>query len=204
MEQRMDREAELLERIERLEAENRRLRERENDSVSALHSLIRKLPAPAVAVGEGSEILVANEPFLREGGYRTRRLADEAPALAGVAVGAVLPEELCVLVEAAHGAGEDTERFDTLWNGELYTFSAFHIRRGRLTIVLLRPLAAAEIPVDELTERLQQEADRNVPMIQQIAFLLGAEASESAKTIGSVIRALKAAREPGGTEEGGR
>lgn len=189
----MTKEEKLLEQIEQLEAENRRLRERENDSAKTLGALIRKFPSPVLALGEGMEVLSANEAFVREGGYRVARRAERAPGLTGVAIDEVLPSEMCVLARAAHLAGEDTEREDMIWNGTLYAFSACHIRRGQLTIVLLRPLGGAEIPVGELTDRLQQAVDRNMRMIQQIAFLLGEEVSENAKTIGSVIRALRAA-----------
>ncbi|MCC8062631.1 MAG: hypothetical protein LIO68_05240 [Rikenellaceae bacterium] len=182
---------ELLGRIERLEAENRRLRERETDSVRTLHTLIRKLPAPSAAVGPGMNILLANAAFIRLGGYRAAQLAESAPALDGVPLNAILPREICTVAETVHTSGEDTEREDIVLDGVPYTLSVYNIRRGELSIVLLRNLADPDIQVEELTARLQQTADRNIRMIQQIAFLLGEEVSESAKTIGSVIRALQ-------------
>lgn len=182
----------LLLRIEQLEAENRRLRERETDIQQTLHTLIRKLPAAAVALGPGNHILRANEPFIRAGGYQTMQRAEATPALAGVALREVLSGELCDMVEQTQATGEDLEREDLLWHGAPYTFSVYNIRRGKLTILLLRNLAAADIRVEELTARLQEAADRNIRMTQQIAFLLGEEVSESTKSIGSVIRALRA------------
>lgn len=183
---------ELLGRIEQLEAENRRLRERERDSIQTLQTLVRKLPAASAAVGPGMNILLANAPFIRLGGYRAAQLAENAPALAGVPLHDILPREVCTVAEAVHTTGEDTERQDISLNGVPYTLSVYSIRRSELTIVLLRNLADPDIQVEELTARLQQTADRNIRMIQQIAFLLGEEVSESAKTIGSVIRALQA------------
>lgn len=182
---------ELLGRIEQLEAENRRLRERERDSIQTLQTLVRKLPAASAAVGPGMNILLANAPFIRLGGYRAAQLAENAPALAGVPLHDILPREVCTVAEAVHTTGEDTERQDISLNGVPYTLSVYSIRRSELTIVLLRNLADPDIQVEELTARLQQTADRNIRMIQQIAFLLGEEVSESAKTIGSVIRALQ-------------
>ncbi|HJE89106.1 hypothetical protein [Rikenella microfusus] len=188
---------ELLGHIERLEAENRRLREREKDSIETLHTLVRKLPSPSAAIGAGAGILLANEPFVRAGGYKAAQRAENAPSLAGVPLRDILPNELCALAETVHASGEDTEREDIVWNGTPYTFSAYNIRRGELTIVLLRNLADPDIRVEELTARLQQTADRSIRMIQQVAFLLGEEVSENAKSIGSVIRALKVAPENG-------
>lgn len=182
---------ELLGRIERLEAENRRLRERETDSIRTLHTLIRKLPAPSAAVGPGMNILLANAALIRLGGYRAAQLAESAPVLDGVPLNAILPQEICTVAETVHTSGDDTEREDIVLGGVPYTLSVYSIRRGELSIVLLRNLADPDIQVEELTARLQQTADRNIRMIQQIAFLLGEEVSESAKTIGSVIRALQ-------------
>lgn len=182
---------ELLNRIEQLEAENRRLRERENDSTRTLHTLIRKLPAPSVALGPHLEIILANSPFIQLGGYRAEQLADTAPALTGVPLNEILPPEICSVAEATHSSGEDTDRDDIVWNDSHYTLSTYNIRRGELTILLLRNLADPEFRVEELTARLQQAADRNIRMIQQIAFLLGEEVSENTKTIDSVIRALR-------------
>lgn len=186
---------ELLGRIEQLEAENRRLRERETDSVRTLHTLVRKLPAPSVAVGPGMNILQANAAFIRLGGYRATQFAENAPALDGVPLNAILPQEICTVAETVHTSGEDTEREDIMLDRVPYTLSVYSIRRGELSIVLLRNLADPDIQVEELTARLQQTADRNIRMIQQIAFLLGEEVSESAKTIGSVIRALQGSGE---------
>lgn len=188
----MPNEKELLARIEQLEAENRRLRERERDSTQTLQTLVRKLPAASAAVGPGMKILLANTSFIRLGGYRAAQLAENAPALAGISLYDLLPQKVCTVAEAAHTSGEDTEREDITLEGMPYTLSVFSIRRGELTIVLLRRLADPDVRVEELTARLQQTADRNIRMIQQIAFLLGEEVSESAKTIGSVIRALQA------------
>lgn len=189
----MPHEKELLARIEQLEVENRRLRERENDSTQTLHTLIRKLPAASAAIGPGLNILLANPPFIALGGYRGSQLAESAPALTGTPLEEILPPELCAAAESAHIAGEDTEREDVVLNGETYVLSAYSIRRGELTIILLRCMADRHVRVEELAARLQQTADRNIRMIQQIAFLLGEEVSESAKSIDSVIRALRTA-----------
>lgn len=187
----MPHEKELLARIEQLEAENRRLRERESDSTRTLQTLIRKLPAASAAVGPEMNILSANPTFIRLGGYQAAQLAENAPALAGVPLHRILPQHICTVAEAAHISGEDTQRQDISLDEVPYTLSVYSIRRNELTIVLLRNLANPDIRVEELTARLQEAADRNIRMIQQIAFLLGEEVSESAKTIGSVIRALQ-------------
>lgn len=181
---------ELLTRIEQLEAENRRLRERENDSARTLHTLIRKLPSAAAAVGVGLGVVVANEPFVRLAGYRGGRLAEEHPALGGVSLSELLPAEVCAVAEATHRTGEDTDRQDIMVDGTPYTLSTYSIRRGELAIVLLRNMADPAIQAEELASRLREASDRNIRMIQQIAFLLGEEVSANAKEIGSVIRAL--------------
>lgn len=182
---------ELLARIEQLEAENRRLRERENDSTKTLHTLIRKLPAACAAVGPDLNILLANGPFIRLTGFRGAQLAESTPALAGIPLHEVFPEHLCPIVTSTHRSGEDALREDVILNESPYVLSAFSIRRGELTIVLLRHMADPGVRAEELAARLSQTVDRSIQMIQQVAFLLGEEVSENAKVIGSVIQALQ-------------
>lgn len=182
---------ELLTRIEQLEVENRRLRERENDSTQTLHTLIRKFPSASVAVGSEMEIVQANEQFIRMAGYRGAQAAESIPTLEGVPLDYMLPDEICAAIESAHYMGEQIEHKDIIIENVPHTLSIYSIRRGELTIVLFRDLSNPDVRAEELAARLQQTADRNIRMTQQIALLLGEEVSENTKAIGSVIRALR-------------
>lgn len=103
------------------------------------------------------KILLANPPFIRLGSYRAQQLAEDSPSLAGVPLQQILPQPICAMTETAHTSGEDTEREGITLEGVPYTLSVFSIRRGELTLLLLRSLAEADIRI-ELTARLQQTA----------------------------------------------
>lgn len=181
---------ELLTQIERLEAENRRLREREKNQINLLTTLIEKLPIATIAV-TGDMLTYACNPLLLElGGARAQLMAEEHPSHSEIPVREILPGSVCELIETVHRYGSDLEQEIEL-NSKAYYLRVFSIRRTQMTLALLRNLSHPQVKQEELIARLNKTIDRNLSMIQQVAFLLGEEVSENTKVIHSVIRLLE-------------
>lgn len=179
------------ERIEYLEAENRRLRLREKQSSKMLKMLIAKLPMAAVALGPEMRVVYANQPFVALTDHQGRQLAEQVPALEDADLRTLVSAEMMMAAEATHNTGREIEGSDITIEGRPYVLSSFSVAPRELTLLLLRPMYDPTMRSEEMARRLDQTVDRNMKMIQQIAFLLGEEASESAKSIGSVIRMLQ-------------
>lgn len=178
-------------RIETLEAENRRLREREIDTETTLRILIQKLPTPAVALDANLRLLYANESFLDLLDYRSRSIIGHVPQMQGVELSRIVSQPVFELIMGTHTSGEDKLRAEIELPDGDYSISVFSIRRGELTIALIFNMNNPRVRTTEIVSRLTLTIDRNMRMIQNIAFLLGEEVSENAKELSAVIKELQ-------------
>lgn len=178
-------------KIEYLEAENRRLRLREKQSGKMLKLLISKLPMASAILGPDLMVIHANDSFIKIMGHHAVQLSEHIPALEGAALRTLVTPELLTAAESTHNTGRDIERKDIQIDNQSYVLSSFSVAARELTMLLLRPMSNPEACSEEMVLRLNQTVDRNMKMIQQVAFLLGEEASENAKVIGSVIKLLQ-------------
>ncbi|MEG1955302.1 MAG: hypothetical protein RR066_04545 [Mucinivorans sp.] len=181
---------ELIRKIEYLEAENRRLREREADSASVLRVMIQKLPTPAVALDRELRLMWANSSFVELLDWQSRATLGAMVNMQGVELKNIVSAPVFNLIQGAHLSGEDAtgQRLD-LPDGH-YNISVYNIRRGELTVALVSNLSNPTVCVTETVARLQQTIDRNMSMTQQIASLLGEQVSQNAKEMGDVIRMI--------------
>lgn len=184
-------EQELRQRIELLELENRRLREREIDANRTLSTLIKKLPMAALAVDHNLKLLYSNDLLMDLLDYQARQVAQILPSMEGVALESIVSREFYTLVSNSHLTGQDSDRVYFPYEGTIYAVSVYSIRRGELTIALVRGLNDPQLNTEEAVACLRETISRNMSMIQQVALLLGEEVSENAKVLGSVIQTLQ-------------
>ncbi|CDN31053.1 hypothetical protein BN938_0954 [Mucinivorans hirudinis] len=188
----MEKNNELLqERISLLEAENRRLREREADTELTLGILITKLPTPTVLLDKNLSLLYANGSFIELLNYESKLLIEAMPTPRGVELKNIVSEPVYEFVEGVHHSGEDRVRVQMSVPGGDYSLSVFSIRRGELTLLMVNCLNNPTARTTEIVAQLTATIDRNMAMIQNIAFLLGEEVSENARELGAVIKALQ-------------
>lgn len=183
--------ASLEERIALLEAENRRLRERETDTELTLRTIIMKLPTPTIALDATLKLLYANQSFIELLTYESRLTVDMAHSIQGTELKNIVSSTVYDLIEGVHRSGEDNLRVAISVPDGDFSISVFSIRRNEMTIVLVNNMNNPVVRTTEIITQLTATIDRNMSMIQNIAFLLGEEVSENAKELGAVIKALQ-------------
>lgn len=182
--------AELKEKMSILEAENRRLREREVDTASVLRIMIQKLPTAAVALDANLCIMHANNAFIDLLDWQARAFFDNT-TLGPVPLQNIVSPPVFSLIQGTHISGEDAPRAElNLPDGD-FNISVYNIRRNELTIALVSNLNNPEVRTTEVVTRLQQTIDRNLNMIQQIASLLGEEVSQNATELSAIIKTIQ-------------
>lgn len=194
-------ESQLKQRIEVLEAENRRLREREIDANRTLSTLIKKLPMAALAVDGNLKLLYSNDLLMDLLDYQARQVAQILPSMEGVALESIVSKEFFTLVSNSHLTGQDSDRVYFPYEGTVYAVSVYSIRRGELTIALVRGLNDPQLNTEEAISCLRETISRNMSMIQQVALLLGEEVSQNAKVLGSVIQTLQSKGKVGSKDD---
>lgn len=181
----------LLEKIAHIEAENRRLREREADTTSVLRTVIHKMPIAAVALDANLNIMYANDSFIELLDWQSRAAFDNTAALDSITLQNIVSPPVFNLIQGTHISGQDAIRAElNLPDGD-FNISVYNIRRNELTLAMVSNLNNPEVRTTEIVARLQQTIDRNMSMIQQIASLLGEEVSQNASELSDIIKTIQ-------------
>lgn len=182
---------ELKTRIEHLEAENRRLRSREIDANTTLSTIINKLPMAAFAVDKDMRLIFSNDMLMDLLDYQARQAASVLPSMEGVSLESIVSPNFYSLVHNTHLTGQDQDRVYFPYEDNLYAVSVYSIRRGVLTIALVRGMSDPQLNSEEVVSCLKAMITRNMSMIQQVALLLGEEVSQNARILGDAIDLLQ-------------
>lgn len=182
---------ELQEKVDYLQNENRRLRERESDSMSVLRILVQKLPMPAVALGGKLDVLYTNNGFVDLLDWQARAAIEQKSTVDGAQLREIVSRPVFELIQGTHISGEDAMRAEMHLPDGDYAISVYSIRRGELSIAIVSNLNNPQVRTTEVVARLQQTIERNMSMIQQIASLLGEEVSQNAMELNAIIRTIQ-------------
>lgn len=182
---------ELQEKVDFLQKENRRLRERENDSMSVLRILIQKLPTPAVALDASLNVMYTNKGFVDLLTWQAKAAIEDKGNVEPVALDEIVSEPVFDLIQGTHLSGEDAIRAEMHLPDGDFTISVYSIRRGDLTIAIVSNMNNPQVRTTEVVARLQQTIERNMSMIQQIASLLGEEVSQNAMELNAIIKTIQ-------------
>lgn len=181
---------ELQEKVDVLQRENRRLRERENDSMSVLRILIQKLPTPAVALDDHLRVMYTNKGFVELLNWQVRAQIEEQKH-EGFELREIVSQPVFELIQGTHLSGEDAIRAELRLPDGDFWISVYSIRRGELTIAIVSNMNNPQVRTTEVVSRLEQTIERNMSMIQQIASLLGEEVSQNAMELNAIIKTIQ-------------
>lgn len=187
---------ELQEKLDFLQKENRRLRERENDSMSVLRILIQKLPTPAVALDASLKVMYTNKGFVDLLNWQARAAIEDKGNVEQVPLEEIVSEPVFDLIQGTHLSGEDAIRAEMHLPDGDFNISVYSIRRGDLTIAIVSNMNNPQVRTTEVVARLQQTIERNMSMIQQIASLLGEEVSQNAMELNAIIKTIQYPDDP--------
>ena len=185
---------ELQEKIKYLQAEVKHLREREDDTKNVLRTIIQKLPVAAVVVDTDLNVLYANPHFVDLLDWQSKALLESQIMDAknpNVTLKDIVADPVFKIVQGTHLSGDDSDRADFHLPDGDFNISVYSIRRGDLTIALVRNMNNPEVRTAEVVARLQQTIDRNMSMIQNIASLLGEEVSHNASELNAIIKTIQ-------------
>lgn len=182
---------ELQEKVDYLQNENRRLREREDDSMSVLRILIQKLPTPAVALDADLRLMYYNHGFVELLDWQSKAKVEDKNNVESVALSEVVSVPVFELVQGTHLSGDDAIRAELRLPDGDFSISVYSIRRGELTIAIVSNMNNPQVRTTEVVARLEQTIERNMSMIQQIASLLGEEVSQNAMELNAIIKTIQ-------------
>ncbi len=154
-------------------------------------AMLHKLPSAIVILDEKLKILQANETFIEMLGDEAREINEIIPGLVGADLKTLLPYNFYNLFSYVLINNESVQNRDINFGDKLLNLSAFVIRKGKIVGAVVRDMGAPEVRKEEVIKRVTEAIDKNLSLVQQIAFLLGEGASETERMLHSIIEFYK-------------
>ncbi|MDA3886921.1 MAG: PAS domain-containing protein [Candidatus Delongbacteria bacterium] len=158
--------------------------------ISELSSnLLKLMPSGFVIVDKDLKIIDSNESFVEMIGEDTKLINDINPGLKGADLSKLLsfPELFSQLLES----GEKTFSKDIHIGKKLYKVSLFLIQKNTIVGAIIKDMTDPEVNAEEIVKRAQMVIKENLDTVQQIAYLLGENASKTENVLSSIINIYK-------------
>ena len=149
-------------------------------------SLLNKMPSGYVIVDEHLKILDSNQAFATLMGKEIVELWEASPGLKGADLKTILPAH--ALFNTFIQSGQEAYSRDIDQEGRKIKLSLYAIERGKTAGAILLDLSAPDIRKEEVKRRAEKVIRENLETVQQIAYLLGENASRTESTLSAVIR----------------
>lgn len=149
--------------------------------------MLHKLRSAIIIFDEKLKIIQANEKFIDLLGEDAREINEIIPGLVGADLKTLLPYNFYNLFSYALINNENLLNRDITFKDKLLNLSAFVIRKNKIVGAVIRDMGAPEVRKDEVIKRVTEAIDKNLSLVQQIAFLLGEGASETERMLHSII-----------------
>jgi len=154
-------------------------------------TMLQKLPSGVVILDEALKIHQANQSFIELLGDDAKEINEVIPGLTGADLKKFLPYNIYNLFTYVLSNNENITNRDIIFNESQYSLSVFVIRKDKIVGAVIRDLSSPEVQKEEIVKRLTDVVDKNLSLVQQIAFVLGDGASETERMLNSIIESYK-------------
>jgi iron only hydrogenase large subunit-like protein/uncharacterized Fe-S cluster-containing protein len=161
------------------------------------NALIRTMPSGVVIVDSDLRIIECNRNFARLLGDDIEMVYDARPGLEGARLEKLTDfsrEFKTVLV-----SGEDIEGKDIHSRDKNLYLSVFSIEKHQVVGGIVQDFDVPTVQKEQVIKRVEQVIRKNLETVQQIAYLLGENASETEVTLNSILDSFK---DPSGSKTG--
>lgn len=162
----------------------RRLAEKKNSA------LLKTMPSAAVTVDANMRIVESNRNFARLCGPEAEEAYDALPGLEGAQLERFLPLE--DLFRAVLHSGKDILDKTVRLKGAIINASLFSIEEHHLLGAIFQDVTAPAMRKQQIVEKSKEVIDKNLKTVQQIAYLLGENASDTELILNSIVRSFSA------------
>ncbi len=147
--------------------------------------LLHELSSGVAIVGSDMRIIEANRNFASLLGADAKILFDTSPDLTGVEVSRLLSYQN-LIAECLLGGKEKIER-DIQVKDKMVRLTIFAIQKHKMVGIIIRNRFLNEVRNADIIQRTNQVITENLETVQQIAFLLGENASKTEAMLNSII-----------------
>jgi iron only hydrogenase large subunit-like protein len=163
--------------------------------------LLRTIPSGVVIVNEELKIIESNRNFAKLFGTDTEIVFDANPGLDGALLKKIVPFH--GLFKHVLDTGEDLVSRDFRINNRILHGSIFTIEPHSVVAGVFADITAPSVQKEQVIERAQEIIEKNLTMVQKIAYLLGENAAESEAVLNSIIGSFSLQPPEKGNNENG-
>lgn len=151
--------------------------------------LLQKMPYGVVMVDDNLKVMDANHKFAEMLGEDVLFIFDAQPGLQGVDLKKLLP--FYNYFESVLSTGVDMIEHDIRDGENYYHLSLMTIQKYKTVCGILQNMHQPEVQQELIVERIREVIKQNVENVQQIAYLLGENASFTESMLNSVVDSHK-------------
>jgi c-di-AMP phosphodiesterase-like protein len=156
--------------------------------IENIKELLHKIPAGILVVNGENKVEYSNEFFVKILGEEAIEINEIIPGLRGSQIEKLLDISLVNMIEYAltHQKGETQK--DILINDKWFNVSVYPIKYRSLAIMLIKDISTPEVNKAEIVDEIKKAIQKELDMVQQIAFSLGEGASDVERILNKVIQ----------------
>ncbi len=150
--------------------------------------LLRTMPSGVIIVDEHLKVIEMNKNFAKLFGADIETVFDSNPGMEGASLEKIAPFHglfTHVLQYADDIIQKDIRVGNRIFNGSIFTVEPHTVVGG-----VFADITAPSIQKEQIIRRSQEIINKNLSMVQKIAYLLGENASESETVLTSIIQSF--------------
>lgn len=152
-------------------------------------ALLQKMPSGVIMVNANMQVIELNRSFAQMMGEEMNTIYEINPGLAGADVKKLVPFHK--MFSSVLQSGEEYLEKDIRVEGKMFHASIFSIQKHAIVCGLFRDMFAPEVQKQEVVNRTRKVIKENLATVQQIAFLLGENASKTEAILNSIVDSYK-------------
>lgn len=186
-----DRLSKAREALRESEQKSRLDQQKSKEASETINSMMQKLNSGVVIVDDKLRVIQSNNSFINLLGEDARMINEVIPGLVGADLKTLLPIAFYKLFIYILNKEEESLTRDVYLGENLINVSVFSIKSGKIAGAIIRDMYTPEVRKEEVVKRVEEVIEKNLEVVQQIAFLLGESASETEQRLNSIIEFYK-------------
>jgi hypothetical protein len=135
------------------------------------------------------KIIECNENFARLMGEDTSMMFEAKPGLEGADL-AKITSMSRFFTDVMAEEGPDAVEHEIREGKKIFHATVFSIEKGESACGVIQDVTAPQIQKDRVIKQTQRVINKNLAVVQKIAFLLGENAAETEATLNSIIESF--------------
>lgn len=153
------------------------------------NGLIKTIPSGVVICDSNLTIIECNENFARLMGSQIMELFEAKPGLEGAELSKITSLSK-YFSDVMSEDGPDVLEHEIREGKKIFHATIFSLEKGQSACGVIQDVTAPQVQRSRVIKQTQRVIDKNLAVVQKIAFLLGENAAETEATLNSIIESF--------------